>query len=205
MSEAVLLIDYENVQKVDLSRVPSHVQVRVFIGASQSKMPTELMMQAQPLGSRLKWIRIDGQGSNALDFHIAFYLGEFITASPKTEYVILSKDRGFDPLIRHLAGRKINVRRVSTLAEAFSASTPAPAPAPTAATTASADSYLQKARAMLGKIEKKKRPRKRPGLVAFLAAHFANKLPIKDVEALVKKLFDQKAISELNDSLTYHF
>jgi len=49
MSESVLLIDYENVQKVDLSRVPSHVQVRVFIGESQSKMPTELMMQAQPL------------------------------------------------------------------------------------------------------------------------------------------------------------
>jgi len=199
MSESILLIDYENVQKVDLSRVPSHVQVRVFIGASQSKMPTELMMQAQPLGSRLKWIRIDGQGSNALDFHIAFYLGEYITSSPKTEFVILSKDRGFDPLIRHLAGRKINVRRVSTLAEAFSASTPAPTAAP------GTDSYLQKAKAMLGKIEKKKRPRKRQSLVAFLAAHFANKLPIKDVEALVQKLFDQKAISEANNSLTYHF
>jgi len=195
MSEAVLLIDYENVQKVDLSRVPARVQVRVFIGASQAKMPTELMMQAQPLGSRLKWIRIDGQGSNALDFHIAFYLGEYIAASPKAEYIILSRDKGFDALVRHLTGRGLSIRRISTQAEAF------PAPAP----TSGADSYLQKAKAMLAKIEKKKRPRKRASLVAFLAAHFANKLPIKDVGALVQKPFDQKAISEANNSLTYHF
>jgi len=195
MSEAVLLIDYENVQKVDLSRVPARVQVRVFIGASQAKMPTELMMQAQPLGSRLKWIRIDGQGSNALDFHIAFYLGEYIAASPKAEYVILSRDKGFDALVRHLTGRGLSIRRISTQAEAF------PVPAP----TSGADSYVQSAKAMLGKIEKKKRPRKRRSLVAFLATHFTNKVAANEIEALVQKLFEQKAISEANNSLTYHF
>lgn len=195
MSDTVLLVDYENVQKVDLPRVPARVQVRVFIGASQTKMPTELTIQAQPLGNRLTWIRIEGQGSNALDFHIAFYLAEYVAASPKAEYVILSRDKGFDPLVRHLIGRGLNVRRVSTQVEAF----------PVPAHTSSADSHLQRAMGMLGKLDKNKRPRKRQRLVAFLAAHFTNKISVDNVEALVQELFEQKAISEANNSLTYHF
>lgn len=77
-------------------------------------------MQAQPLGTRLKWIKIAGQGPNALDFHIAFYLGQELAHRPTSECTVFSGDTGFDPLIRHLQSLGHVCRRVQSLKEAFS-------------------------------------------------------------------------------------
>ena len=43
------------------------------------------------------------QAKNALDFYIAFYMGNIMPFDPFTSHcVILSKDRGYDPLILHV-------------------------------------------------------------------------------------------------------
>jgi hypothetical protein len=55
MNERVLFVDLENVQKVDLKQVPVSARVMIFYGITQKKLPEELVVQAQPLGSRLKW------------------------------------------------------------------------------------------------------------------------------------------------------
>jgi len=102
MTERVLFVDLENVQKIDLSCVPADARVMIFYGITQKKPPAELVVQAQPLGPRLKWVKISGQGPNALDFHIAFYLGQELANSPNSVRAILSRDTGFDPLTRHL-------------------------------------------------------------------------------------------------------
>ena len=62
MTERVLLVDLENVQKIDLAQVPGDARVMIFYGVTQKKLPEELVVQAQPLGVRLKWIKISGQG-----------------------------------------------------------------------------------------------------------------------------------------------
>lgn len=90
MSDRVLFVDLENVKNVDLRRVPSDARVMLFYGIAQKRLPEELVVQAQPLGTRLRWIKISGQGPNALDFHIAFYLGQELTTSPNSECAILS-------------------------------------------------------------------------------------------------------------------
>ena len=54
MSDRVLFVDLENVQKLDLSAVPSDVRVMVLCGVTQKSLPAELVAQAQPLGSRLQ-------------------------------------------------------------------------------------------------------------------------------------------------------
>jgi hypothetical protein len=82
MTERVLFVVLENVQKVDLSCVPADARVMIFFGVTQKKLPEELVVQAQPLGPRLKWVKISGQGPNALNFHIAFYLGQEVANSP---------------------------------------------------------------------------------------------------------------------------
>src|SRR5687768_18503685 len=101
MIERVLFVDLENVQKLDLSKIPANVRVMVFYGVTQKKLPEELVVQAQPFGNRLSWIKIAGQGPNALDFHIAYYLGRELTERPTAHCAVLSRDTGFDPLIRH--------------------------------------------------------------------------------------------------------
>jgi hypothetical protein len=94
-TDRVLLVDLENVQKVDLAQVPVDAQIMIFYGITQKKLPEELVVQAQPFGPRLKWVKIAGQGPNALDFHIAFYLGQIFTNCPAAECAILSRDTGF--------------------------------------------------------------------------------------------------------------
>ena len=118
MSKCVLLVDFENVTKVDLTTIPTDVRVPFFFGALQKTVPTEFFKAALKLGDRFQPIDIEGQGKNALDFHIAFYLGEFFAADSQTQCVILSKDKGFDPLVKHLRGRGFKVRRAASVADA---------------------------------------------------------------------------------------
>jgi hypothetical protein len=91
MTERILFVDLENVPKVDLSLVPDDARVMIFYGITQKKLPEELVVQAQPLGACLQWIKISGQGPNALDFHIAFYLGQQLANSPTSDCAILSR------------------------------------------------------------------------------------------------------------------
>jgi hypothetical protein len=58
-------------------------------------------------------------GPRAADFHIAFYLGKLITDHPASEFCILSKDRGFDSLVRHLSRMGIKCRRESAIGRAL--------------------------------------------------------------------------------------
>ena len=113
-----VLIDFENVQPKNLSILANHpFKVFVFIGANQTKVPRHVAVAMQALGDRAKYVEIDGSGPNALDFHIAYYIGELAGIDPAGHFHVISKDRGFDPLIRHLKGKKIQIRRESDLAE----------------------------------------------------------------------------------------
>jgi diadenosine tetraphosphate (Ap4A) HIT family hydrolase len=112
------LIDFENVHPKNLELVTKHpFKVFVFVGASQTKVPFDLADSMQLLGNSAKYIKIAGNGQNALDFHIAYYIGELAGKDPDAHFHIISKDKGFDPLVKHLKGRKIKVMRETDLAE----------------------------------------------------------------------------------------
>jgi len=113
-----ILIDFENVHPKNLELVTKHpFKVFVFVGASQTKVPFDLADSMQLLGNSAKYIKIAGNGQNALDFHIAYYIGELAGKDPDAHFHIISKDKGFDPLIKHLKARKIKVMRETDLAE----------------------------------------------------------------------------------------
>jgi hypothetical protein len=191
MTEQVVLVDLENVQGLDLARMPAQARIKVFVGQLQSKLPTTLVQQAQALGSRLEWVRIDGNGPNALDFHIACHLGEGICKYPKAEFVILSNDKGFDPLVRHLVARGFKCRRNSQVR-----SGPTPKPQLPAHAQAVAD--------LLRRSEKNKRPRKRTTLHNFLATHFQKKLTGEEVKQAVEHLLEAGLIAGTEAGVTYN-
>ena len=113
-----VLIDLENVQPKNLDLLKGHdFKVMVFVGANQTKLPFDLASALQAFGEKAKYIKIDGNGQNALDFHIAYYIGELCTKEPNSYFHIISKDTGFDPLINHLKSRKIFVQRSRDLSE----------------------------------------------------------------------------------------
>ena len=113
-----ILIDYENVQVQSLALLKGEqFSVRVFLGPNNTKLPVELVMAMQELGSRAEYIVLETPGINALDFHIAYYLGALAAAHPAGFFHIISKDTGFDPLIRHLRSRKISISRSAAIEE----------------------------------------------------------------------------------------
>lgn len=118
MKKNYVLIDYENVQVQSLVLLKGEqFSVRVFLGPNNTKLPVELVVAMQELGSRAEYIVLETSGSNALDFHIAYYLGVLAAADPDGFFHIISKDTGFDPLIRHLRSRKIFVARSAAIEE----------------------------------------------------------------------------------------
>ena len=107
-----ILIDHENVQPADLAGLDAHdACVWVFTGAQQ-KVAISLIEAVQALGERGRFVRISGNGRNALDFHIAYYLGGFAARDPSASFLIVSADAGYDPLIKHLNAQGIVARRI---------------------------------------------------------------------------------------------
>ena len=118
MKKQVLFIDYENIQNVDLSSMKdTETEIKIFVGQTRHKIPFDLVMSAQTLGRSVEWVKIDGDGRNALDFHIAYYLGSLSKQPGYDSFIILSKDTGYDPLIRHINKQGITCRRINSILE----------------------------------------------------------------------------------------
>lgn len=111
-----VLIDFENVQPESLAALDAeYFKVMVFVGANQTKLSFDIANAMQRFGARAEYIKIAGNGSNALDFHIAYYIGRISVQDPSAYFHIISKDAGFDPLIKHLKDRKIPVVRSKSI------------------------------------------------------------------------------------------
>ena len=192
MKERILFVDFENVQKLDLSSLADDFRITIFVGNSQKNIPIDLVRDAQRFGSRLEWVKISGEGSNALDFHIAFYLGRLFEKLPKAVYFVLSRDKGFDPLLRHLTEKEMSCKRINSLMELR------PSPPP------SEDPNLKRVVDLLSKIEKKSRPRKRSTLSQHIASMFQKKITDSELERLMDLLFDKGLVSESNKVLSYN-
>ena len=111
-----VLIDFESVQPKDLEILVDYpFKVFVFVGANQMKVPFKLAAALQELGKNGRYIKISGNGKNALDFHIAYYIGKLSQQDSKASFYIISKDCGFDPLVEYLKSKKIKVQREKEL------------------------------------------------------------------------------------------
>lgn len=117
-AEAFILIDFENVQPANLEplRATDH-RIKVFLGRHQSKLATEFVELLLPFGPRVELIRIEGNGPNALDFHIAYHLGRLAVEAPGAVFHVISKDAGFDTLIRYLQKQGIRCQRLPGVAD----------------------------------------------------------------------------------------
>lgn len=116
MRKKYVLIDYENVQPETIEALEhEHIHVLVFVGAKQAKITFDVASVVQRMGERATYIKITGSGNNALDFHIAYYIGQLAAKDPHADLYIVSKDTGFDPLLQHLKSKRISVSRMKSV------------------------------------------------------------------------------------------
>ncbi len=189
-----VLIDFENVQPKNLEILSKHpFKVYVFVGANQTKMPTELAIAMQVLGENAKYIRISGNGRNALDFHITYYLGELVSKDPKGHYHVITRDTGFDPLIKHLQDKNVHVQREKDLAEI---------PVLRMATGTSDEEKIEAiVKNLVGRGQS--RPRKVNTLANTINTLFTKRLEEHELNALINVLKKRKYISVDQNKVTY--
>ena len=189
-----VLIDFENVQPKNIEILSRHpFKVLVFVGASQTKVPYDLAEAMQQLGENAKYIKIGGNGNNALDFHIAFYVGQLSIQEPEAYFHIISKDTGFDPLIKHLRTRKIRIHREKDLAEI---------PVLQMSTATSNDEKISAiVKNLAGRGQS--RPRKVKTLANTINSLFTQKLQENELMAIVKTLQQKKYITVNEGNVSY--
>jgi hypothetical protein len=165
MNFTYILIDYENVKPAaaDLELIRgAKYQVRIFHGPHQNKFDADSVKALLSLQGKVKLLQSERSGKNALDFHIAFYLGRLIPELPErlvsatekpARFIIVSKDSGFDVLLSHVRDLGYDAARVISVREALSDETSdVAAPSDSAASTKPAKAVKQKSGPVAQKI-----------------------------------------------------
>jgi len=179
-----IYIDFENVNNLT-SLVDIDGKYFIFVGASQKTINAELVLASNE--KNVEWIKICGNGKNALDFHIVYTLSIHSTEKD-IEHIILSKDTGFDPLLLTLEDKKIIAKRVTNLKDINSAVRNHPK-----------SEIIEKTITTIMKLNKTARPQSVKKLESFIKS---SDKTIDDAMAheIVEELFRRNLISSTNTS-----
>lgn len=113
-----VLVDYENIQALDLSRVNGlPIKIVLFMGRHQKSVPTELLKRVCELKGTVEVVESVAAGKNAVDFQIACYAGRIAERDPTAAIYFLSKDKGFNVLVEYLKAQQRTVSRVESMGE----------------------------------------------------------------------------------------
>ena len=153
-------------------------------------------------------------GSNALDFHIAYYLGALAKEDPAGFFHITSKDTGFDPLIKHLKARKIFSSRSESIEEmpCFAQLESKPTP-PTEAQATATKAPLQQASGSVDELirvavddlirRKALKARTAKTLLNTIHAKCGKQRPLTEIEAVYQGLLKRGYVRVEGAKVTY--
>jgi hypothetical protein len=193
-----VLVDYENVQDINTDILDKNIKMLIIVGETQNKIPINLIQKTQPFGDLIEWLQIKSNGKkNALDFFVVYFLGYYISLESDKEYIIYSKDTGYDPLIEYLKAKNINVKRIvsfkqicgnnfengqQTFNEIHNES-------------------INKIKENLNKVVSNKRPKSKKSLVGHIKTLL--KKSDEEIEKIIEEMFIQKIIYEENGHIKY--
>jgi hypothetical protein len=196
MKTNYLIIDLENVHPDNLALVNGVPwKVKVFLGANQTKVNVGMARALQALGAdAVEYITIEGNGKNALDFHIAFFMGQLAAKDSNAFFHIISKDTGFDPLIKYLKSRNILCQRSSSVADV------------PLVKLVNSKSLPDKVEAIVANLTRRKsaRPRRVKTLDSTVKALFQGQLTDAEVTAIREALVKRGAISIDGEKVGYN-
>jgi hypothetical protein len=189
-----VLVDFENVQPSDIGLLKDGpFKVKVFLGPNQHKIPVALATALQCLGEKAEYIALESAGNNALDFHIAYYIRVLSATEPTAFFHIISKDSGFDPLLKYLKGKKVFAQRSTCISDIpyFKPVLPAEPEARVAAVIA--DLIRRKA----------SKPRTQKTLLSTLHALFKKELSERQLAALFAELCKRGVVKVDGTKVSY--
>jgi hypothetical protein len=223
-----VLVDFENVQP-DLSQLAgTPFKVKVFFGAKQQegRVPFKLLDAMLALSGNVEPVKVMRSGSNAVDMHIAYFIGRLVEKEPHAVIHIISGDTDFDPLAEYLQANGVHCKRTKTIAEltrhspqaaakkrgsapvpkAVAHARPAAAPKPRA--TPPARKHNEKLAPIIKQLHSLSgKPATRKKLAQTIANYFrqhGGALPDSSVEQLIDELIHLKYVSQNGTRVSYH-
>ncbi len=199
MKPTFILVDFENVQPKNMGLLQGGTyKIRVFVGAKQNKISLDTARALQAFGPDAEYVQIESSGKNALDFHIAYYLGRLAAKNSDASFIVISKDTGFDPLIQHLQSNKITCQRLDAIADIFTAKT-------TETTATSPASVAERVDAIIENLQKRKsaKPGKIDKLRSTINALFKKQLTEDDLDKIIELLKKRKTITVSDKKVNY--
>jgi hypothetical protein len=209
-----VFVDFENVHEIDPAVIGMESTTFTFlIGPEKKKLDLAVVDKLLAHAGAVHLIRLATKGKNAVDFALAYYLGQAAHADPAGIFHIISKDCGFDPLVRHLEGKLTRVHRHASFVALADKLQPKPATPPPPATKPvlarpAAPSTPSAAAAQLlevltGSIS---RPRTRKTLTRHAITVLGNKLSEAQATALIQELCAANKIGiSAQDKVEYRF
>ncbi|HTT11528.1 MAG TPA: PIN domain-containing protein [Burkholderiaceae bacterium] len=132
MTVTYILVDYENTQPTAQEVALLHdadQRLWIFRGPSQKKYDAEFAEALLPLAGRVRVVRCEKSGRNALDMHIAFEMGRLLGelagqagGSPAFAFTVVSRDTDYEPLLQYIRTQGYAANRVTSIREALGAS-----------------------------------------------------------------------------------
>lgn len=186
-----VLVDYENVPVRSLGQLAGeHFRVTVFLGPNNTRLPVDLVLAMQKLGERGQYVQMAKAGGNALDFHVAYYLGALSKTDPAGIFHVISRDTGFDPLIAHLQAGKVQVSRSASIdaMPCFQQKKSArQAPRMAASVADEPDELIREVVVDLAR-RKAAKPRTEKTLLSTIHAKLGKERPVDDIELVLQGL-----------------
>lgn len=131
MTVTHILVDFENTQPSaqDIALLRDVDQrLWIFRGPSQKKYDAEFAEALLPLSERVRVIKCEKSGRNALDMHIAFQIGRLLgertappSKPPDVSFVVVSRDTDYEPLLLYVRAQGYQATRVTSIGEALGA------------------------------------------------------------------------------------
>lgn len=178
-----IYVDYENIHDVPLDGLAGKpVFVVLVIGERQKSLPLGLVKQIHQHRDQVELLETGCSGKNALDLVIAFHIGRKAASDPLGFFHIVSRDKMFDALVKHLGVQSILAARRDSMAAI---------PALQDLTKVSDVKLVAQFKERLTQMKaagKDSRPKKEKALRSTLEAHFRKELTPEQVETVLKGL-----------------
>jgi len=214
-----IFVDYENIKRIDPAVLGiADATFTLLLGPQNRTLALEVVEHLMVRSSAVELVRMEEPGRNAVDFALVYYLARRVAADPTAHFHLISRDTGYDPLLKHLQGRGVQVSRHSDI-DALAGSPPPARAMKVSATPKLAPAAKQPApnrepqsvtpllTRVLAHFQRNanSRPKREKTLVRQLASQFLKGAPPEAVEQLIATLVKSGhlQISE-KGAITYH-
>ena len=111
---ATFLIDYENVCASGLDGLEKLTQsdtLYLFYTENADRLTFDAHRKLLETRAQIRYYKVDSGSKNALDFQLVTYLGYLIHQNNAESYYIISKDNGFDSVLKFWAKQNMQIAR----------------------------------------------------------------------------------------------